>query len=40
VTRGLSPGERVVVTGQFRLTEGARISATPPGPSANADGSH
>ncbi|HEV2955093.1 MAG TPA: efflux RND transporter periplasmic adaptor subunit [Xanthobacteraceae bacterium] len=39
VTRGLAPGERVVVNGQFRLTEGARISAAPPGPSAKADGS-
>jgi membrane fusion protein, multidrug efflux system len=39
VTRGLAPGERVVVNGQFRLTEGARISAAPPGASANADGS-
>jgi multidrug efflux system membrane fusion protein len=39
VTKGLAPGERVVVTGQFRLTQGARISATaaPPGASANAD---
>jgi multidrug efflux system membrane fusion protein len=39
VTQGLAPGERVVVNGQFRLTEGARISAAPPGASANADGS-
>jgi multidrug efflux system membrane fusion protein len=38
VTRGLAPGERVVVNGQFRLTEGVRIRAAPPGPSANADG--
>src|SRR5215467_1332751 len=38
VTRGLAPGERVVVNGQFRLTEGARIAAAPPGASANADG--
>jgi len=38
VTQGLEPGERVVVTGQFRLTEGARVSAAPPGPSANANG--
>jgi multidrug efflux system membrane fusion protein len=38
VTRGLAPGERVVVNGQFRLTEGARISAAPPGPSANVGG--
>jgi multidrug efflux system membrane fusion protein len=40
VTKGLAPGERVVVNGQFRLTEGARVSVAPPGPSANADGSH
>jgi membrane fusion protein, multidrug efflux system len=39
VTKGLAPGERVVVAGQFRLTEGARISSAPPGPSAKADGS-
>ena len=38
VTQGLQPGERVVVNGQFRLTEGARISAAPPGASANASG--
>jgi multidrug efflux system membrane fusion protein len=38
VTQGLAPGERVVVNGQFRLTEGARINASPPGASANADG--
>jgi multidrug efflux system membrane fusion protein len=36
VTQGLVPGERVVVNGQFRLTEGARINAAPPGASANA----
>src|SRR5499427_2769081 len=38
VTKGLAPGERVVVNGQFRLTEGARVSAAPPGASANANG--
>jgi multidrug efflux system membrane fusion protein len=39
VTQGLSPGERVVVNGQFRLTEGARVNATPPSAAAaNADG--
>jgi multidrug efflux system membrane fusion protein len=38
VTKGLAPGERVVVTGQFRLTEGARISAAPPGASAATEG--
>ena len=36
VTQGLTPGERVVVSGQFRLTEGARINAAP-GASANAN---
>jgi membrane fusion protein, multidrug efflux system len=39
VTQGLAPGERVVVNGQYRLTEGARVNAAPPGPSAKADGS-
>jgi membrane fusion protein, multidrug efflux system len=34
VTKGLAPGERVVVNGQYRLTDGARISAVSPGPSA------
>jgi multidrug efflux system membrane fusion protein len=38
VTKGLAPGERVVVNGQFRLTEGARISAAPPGASAATEG--
>jgi membrane fusion protein, multidrug efflux system len=38
VTEGLAPGERIVVNGQFRLTDGARVSAKPPGPSAKADG--
>jgi multidrug efflux system membrane fusion protein len=38
VTQGLAPGERVVVNGQFRLTEGARISAAPPGASAATEG--
>ena len=38
VTQGLAPGERVVINGQFRLTEGARINAGPPGASANAGG--
>src|SRR5215467_9966134 len=36
VTQGLAPGERVVINGQFRLTEGARINAAP-GASANAN---
>jgi len=35
VTEGLSPGERVVVTGQYRLTDGARITAVPPGAAAS-----
>ncbi len=42
VSEGLSPGERIVVSGQFRLTEGARIKATPAGPvgatASSADG--
>jgi multidrug efflux system membrane fusion protein len=39
VTEGLAPGERVVVTGQYRLTDGARVAVAPPGPSASsADG--
>jgi len=29
VTKGLTAGERVVVDGQFRLTEGARVNPTP-----------
>jgi membrane fusion protein, multidrug efflux system len=29
VTKGLKPGERVVVDGQFRLTEGARVRIAP-----------
>jgi membrane fusion protein, multidrug efflux system len=37
VTKGLTLGERVVVAGQFRLTEGARISAAPPGASATTE---
>jgi membrane fusion protein, multidrug efflux system len=30
VTKGLRPGERVVVDGQFRLTEGAHVRLLPP----------
>jgi membrane fusion protein, multidrug efflux system len=30
VTKGLSPGERVVVDGQYRLTQGARVKILPP----------
>ena len=29
VTKGLSPGERVVVDGQYRLTQGARVRIQP-----------
>ncbi len=32
ITGGLSPGDRVVVDGQYRLTEGARITVSPPQP--------
>ncbi len=35
ITKGLKPGERVVVDGQYRLTEGARVKILPPRP-ANA----
>ena len=30
ITKGLKPGERVVVDGQYRLTEGARVKILPP----------
>ena len=30
VTKGLKPGDRVVVDGQFRLTDGARVRIAPP----------
>ncbi len=30
VTKGLTPGERVVVEGQYRLTDGARVKPRPP----------
>ncbi|HEV2100373.1 MAG TPA: efflux RND transporter periplasmic adaptor subunit [Stellaceae bacterium] len=30
VTKGLKPGERIVVDGQFRLTDGARVRIAPP----------
>jgi len=36
VTKGLLLGERVVVNGQYRLTNGARVSEAPLGPSAAA----
>ena len=32
ITKGLSPGEKVVVDGQFRLTEGARVRLLSPAP--------
>ncbi len=32
VTKGLTPGERVVVDGQYRLTNGARVNPRPPPP--------
>jgi len=32
VTKGLTPGERVVVDGQFRLTEGAHVRLLQPRP--------
>jgi membrane fusion protein, multidrug efflux system len=32
ITKGLAAGERVVVDGQFRLTEGVRVNPTPSGP--------
>lgn len=35
VTKGLAPGERVVVNGQYRLTDGARINSVPAGPAAS-----
>jgi multidrug efflux system membrane fusion protein len=34
VTKGLAPGERVVVNGQYRLTNGARIDPVSPGQTA------
>jgi multidrug efflux system membrane fusion protein len=34
VTKGLSPGEKVVVDGQYRLTKGARVRIAPPTPGA------
>jgi len=30
ITKGLTPGERVVVDGQYRLTQGARVKILPP----------
>ncbi|MBV8121085.1 MAG: efflux RND transporter periplasmic adaptor subunit [Alphaproteobacteria bacterium] len=37
VTKGLSPGERVVVDGQYRLTEGARVKILPARPTSGAN---
>ncbi len=34
ITKGLSPGEKVVVDGQYRLTEGARVRIAEPAPGA------
>lgn len=34
VTKGLKPGERVVVAGQYRLTDGARVRIEPPAKNA------
>jgi membrane fusion protein, multidrug efflux system len=34
ITKGLKPGERVVVDGQYRLTQGARVKILPPRPGA------
>ena len=34
ITKGLSPGERVVVEGQYRLTNGARVKVAPAKPAA------
>jgi membrane fusion protein, multidrug efflux system len=36
ITKGLKPGERVVVDGQFRLTQGARVRLLQPRPSGAA----
>jgi membrane fusion protein, multidrug efflux system len=36
ITKGLSPGERVVVDGQYRLTEGARVKILPARPAGGA----
>jgi membrane fusion protein, multidrug efflux system len=36
ITKGLGPGERVVVDGQYRLTQGARVKILPPRASSAA----
>jgi multidrug efflux system membrane fusion protein len=35
IDKGLAPGEKVVVDGQYRLTDGARVRATTPAPGAS-----
>jgi len=35
ISKGLEPGERVVVDGQYRLTVGARVKASAPAPGAS-----
>lgn len=37
VSKGLAPGEHVVVTGQYRLTDGAHIEPQPAQPTATAE---
>jgi membrane fusion protein, multidrug efflux system len=37
INKGLTIGERVVVEGQYRLTNGARVRLLPPGPSGRAE---
>jgi membrane fusion protein, multidrug efflux system len=36
ITKGLSPGERVVVEGQYRLTDGALVRILPSRPTSAA----
>jgi len=36
ITKGLSPGQRIVVDGQYRLTDGARVKILPPRPAKAA----
>ena len=35
ITKGLSPAEKVVVDGQYRLTQGARVRVSAPAPGAS-----
>ncbi|MBV9861642.1 MAG: efflux RND transporter periplasmic adaptor subunit [Alphaproteobacteria bacterium] len=37
VTKGLSPAERIVVEGQYRLTEGAKVKSSAPSSGQNTD---